>query len=96
MMKIELKKFSKLWNIAKVYIQIQMVCVDFIRIRSSNSNRTFSLIWLLRIVFFLFTDFSEEEEDEFIMAEENNHEGGAGAGDDDIDQEDIRNLHIDG
>lgn len=27
-MKIELKKFLKLWNIAKVYIQIQMVCID--------------------------------------------------------------------
>lgn len=40
-----------------------------------------------------FADFSEEE-DEFIMAEENNHE--AAAADDDIDQEDIRNLHIDG
>lgn len=35
------------------------------------------------------------------MAEDNNHEGGVGAaadgdGDDDIDQEEIRNLHIDG
>lgn len=37
------------------------------------------------------TDSFSEEEDEFIMAEENNH-----AADDDIDQEDIRNLHIDG
>lgn len=44
-----------------------------------------------------FADFSEEE-DEFIMAEENNHEGAGAAadGDDDIDQENIRNLHIDG
>lgn len=39
----------------------------------------------------LITDSFSEEEDEFIMAEENNH-----AADDDIDQEDIRNLHIDG
>lgn len=31
------------------------------------------------------------------MAEENNHEAAGGAADDDdIDQEDIRNLHIDG
>lgn len=36
-------------------------------------------------------DFSDEEEDEFIMAEDNNH-----AAEDDIDQEDMRNLHIDG
>lgn len=50
--------------------------------------------------YFSSADFSEEE-DEFIMAEDNNHEGGVGAaaaadGDDDIDQEEIRNLHIDG
>lgn len=42
-------------------------------------------------VFFVFTDSFSEEEDEFIMAEENNH-----VANDDIDQEDIRNLHIDG
>lgn len=42
-------------------------------------------------VFFVFTDSFSEEEDEFIMAEENNH-----AVNDGIDQEDIRNLHIDG
>lgn len=39
----------------------------------------------------MFTDSFSEEEDEFIMAEENNH-----VANDDIDQEDIRNLHIDG
>lgn len=47
---------------------------------------------LIAIILSSFVDFSEEE-DEFIMAEENNH---AAADDDDIDQEDIRNLHIDG
>lgn len=37
------------------------------------------------------TDSFSEEEDEFIMAEDNNH-----AAENEIDQEDIRNLHIDG
>lgn len=35
-------------------------------------------------------DSFSEEEDEFIMADDNEHAA------DDIDQEDIRNLHIDG
>lgn len=43
----------------------------------------------------LLLDFSDEE-DEFIMAEENNHAAADDGDDDEIDQEDIRNLHIDG
>lgn len=60
-------------------------------------DKSFFLISLKSInlnancVFFVFTDSFSEEEDEFIMAEENNH-----VVNDDIDQEDIRNLHIDG
>lgn len=56
----------------------------------SNQNPVDSHSTMLFIVFFITDSFSEEE-DEFIMAEENNH-----AVDDGIDQEDIRNLHIDG
>lgn len=40
---------------------------------------------------FIQTDSFSDEEDEFIMAEDNNH-----AAENEIDQEDIRNLHIDG
>ena len=39
---------------------------------------------------FIIVDSFSEEEDEFIMAEDNIHAA------EEIDQEDIRNLHIDG
>lgn len=89
-MKTASKRFLKLWNIAKVCIQIQMVRLNsLLHVHFPNS------IKIRSFDSYLVADFSEEE-DEFIMAEDNNHEGDGANGDDDIDQEDIRNLHIDG
>lgn len=87
MMKIELKRYSMQWNIAKVFIRIQMVSewTDFGPRSQWTGNRNESTI-IISFFRWLTDSFSEEEE-EFIMAEEaeeNNHE------------DDMRNLHIDG
>lgn len=45
----------------------------------------------IRVIFVAIADSFSDQEDEYIMAEENDHQANDG-----IDQEDIRNLHIDG